>query len=98
MGGSGRFSFCGESGKILATAQKDSLQMCYLSSHEALQLTATFAVTAERMRADVEAQTLAGLYERASRVAFLKAHLIARKEEVRPIFGQNFRRAGYAAA
>jgi hypothetical protein len=72
--------------------------MSLLSSHEALQLTATFAVTAERMRADVEAQTLASLYERASRVAFLKAHLIAREEEVRPIFGQSFRRAAFAAA
>ena len=71
--------------------------MAFLSSHEALQLTATFAVT-ERMRADVEAQTLASLYERASRVAFLKAHLIAQEEEVRPIFGASLRRAAYAAA
>ena len=72
--------------------------MSFLSSHEALQLTATFAVTAERMRADGEAQMLANLYERASRVAFLKAHLIAREEEVRPVFGQISQRALFASA
>jgi hypothetical protein len=98
MGESGLFSFGRQSGKMLIPAQKDSFPMCFLSSHEALQLTATFAVTAERMRADVEAQTLASLYETASRIAFLKAHLIAREEEVRPMFGQSFRRAAYAAA
>jgi hypothetical protein len=72
--------------------------MSCLSSHEALQLTATFAVTAERMRADGEAQTLASLYERASRVAFLRAHIIARDEQVRPVFGQGFQRALFASA
>jgi hypothetical protein len=72
--------------------------MSLLSSHEALQLTATFAVTAERMRADQEAQALASLYERASRVAFLKAHVIAREEEVRPVFGQSSQRALFASA
>lgn len=91
------FLFKGNQVKYLYPLRR-ILSMSFLSSHEALRLTATFAVTAERMRADVEAQTLASLYERASRVAFLKAHLIAREEEVRPIFGQSFRRAAYAAA
>lgn len=72
--------------------------MSFLSSSEALQLTVTFAVTAERMRANDDARTLASLYERASRVAFLKAHVIAREEEVRPTFGQSFRRAAFAVA
>jgi hypothetical protein len=81
-----------------APAQKDFYQMSVLSSHEALQLTATFAFTAERMRTDAGSQTRASLYDRASRVAFLRAHLIARNEEGRPSFGQTFRRAMFASA
>lgn len=69
-----------------------------LSSHEALQLTATFAFTAERMRAHAHSHTRASLYDRASRVAFLKAHIIARHEQVRPVFGQSFRRSLFASA
>jgi hypothetical protein len=34
----------------------------------------------------------------ASRTAFLKAHLIASDEEMRPSFGESFRRAVYAVA
>jgi len=72
--------------------------MASLSSHEALELTARFAFTAERMRSDSDAQVRASLYERASRVAFLRAHLLAKDEEVRPTFGQSFRRAIFAVA
>jgi hypothetical protein len=50
------------------------------------------------MRADDAAdfQTKVDLYETASRVAFLKAHVIAKEEEVRPVPGQSFRRAAFA--
>jgi hypothetical protein len=70
--------------------------MSCLSSHEALQLTATFASAADRMRAD--ACPRASLYEIASRIAFLRAHVIARNEEGRPVFGQSFRGAAFASA
>ena len=74
--------------------------MAHLSSKEALQLAANFALTAEYMRATTESdiQTRANLYEKASRAAFLKAEIIARNEEIRPIFGEGFRRAAYAVA
>lgn len=69
-----------------------------LSSHQALELTASFAFTAERMRAHSQAQARAKLYERASRIAFLRAHRIARDEEICPAIGQTFRRAVFALA
>lgn len=69
-----------------------------LSSYQALELTASFAFTAERMRADSESQARANLYDRASRIAFLRAHRIARDEEARPASGQIFRRAVFAMA
>jgi hypothetical protein len=72
--------------------------MSCLSSHEALQLTATFASAADRMRADADACPRASLYEIASRIAFLRAHVIARNEEGRPVFGQSFRGAAFASA
>lgn len=72
--------------------------MSSLSSHQALALTASFAFTAERMRADSRAQARAKLYERASRIAFLRAHQISRDEETRPTFGQFYRRALFAQA
>lgn len=72
--------------------------MLSLSSHEALELTAKFAFAAERMRADADSCVRASLYERASRVAFLRAHMLARDEQVRPTFGQSLRRAIFAVA
>jgi hypothetical protein len=69
-----------------------------LSSHEALELTAHFAFTAERIRANSEYQARATLYERASRIAFLRAHILARDEEARPAFGESLRRANFAVA
>lgn len=72
--------------------------MSAMSSHEALQLTASFAFTAERLRTSPDAQTRANIYERASRIAFLRAHVLSRHEEVSPIFGQTFRRALFAIA
>jgi hypothetical protein len=74
--------------------------MAYLSSQQALQLAADFALTAEYVR-EAHASSLkttANLYETASRAAFLKAHVIAKDEEIRPSFGESFRRAAYAVA
>lgn len=69
-----------------------------LSAKQALQLAADFAFTADQMRSaeGVEFQTLANIYEKASRVAFLRAHIIAKDEEVRPRFGESFPRAVFA--
>jgi hypothetical protein len=69
--------------------------MAYLTSREALQLAADFALKAEYMRADtaVGFQTRADLYETASRVAFLKARVIAKDEALRPVVRDIFRRA-----
>jgi hypothetical protein len=73
--------------------------MSHLTSHEALQLTATFAFTADRMRAaDQSFGVRASICETASRVAFLRAHMIAKREEILPVFGDNFRRAVFAVA
>jgi hypothetical protein len=41
---------------------------------------------------------MAKLYETASRAVFLKAHVIAKGEEVRPAMGQSLRRAAFAVA
>lgn len=72
--------------------------MAHLTSREALQLAADFALKAEYMRSDDAAdfQTKADLYESASRVAFLRAHMIAKGEEVRPAVGTSCHRAALA--
>jgi hypothetical protein len=73
--------------------------MSSLTSHQALELTASFVCAAARMRAgDGDFQRRANLCETASRVAFLKATILARDEESRPVFGQNFRRGIFAIA
>lgn len=74
--------------------------MSPLSSQQALKLAADFARTADQMRtADgTDFQSLVKLYEKASRVAFLRAHIIAQDEEVRPRFGQVLHRAAFAIA
>jgi hypothetical protein len=74
--------------------------MFCLTSAQALQLAADFAFTAEYIRAAgaADAQTRAKLLETASRTAFLRAQVIAKDEEVRPVFGQSFRRAAFAVA
>ena len=74
--------------------------MANLTSQEALKLAADFALTAERMRLDDAAdfQSKAELYETASRVAFLKARVLALDEEVRPVLGTNLRRATFVVA
>jgi hypothetical protein len=75
-----------------------------LTSHQALELAADFAFTADYMRAaesdefQNHVHTMAKLYETASRAVFLKAHVIAKGEEVRPAMGQSFRRAAFAVA
>jgi hypothetical protein len=70
-----------------------------LTSHQAFELSASFSFHAERIRsAEGELHERARLCELASRVAFLRAHAIARSEESRPIFGQSFRRASFAVA
>jgi hypothetical protein len=69
-----------------------------LTSQEALQLTANFAFTADRMReADRAFAIRANICETASRVAFLRAHMIARQEEILPGFGECLRRRTFAA-
>lgn len=78
---------------------KDFFFMSQLSSHEALLLTSHFVSTAERMRvADAHSQVRAALCETASRIAFLRAHLIAKDEEIRPVFGGTSWRAAFAVA
>ena len=73
--------------------------MSQLTFHQALELTANFAFTAERMRAaDSDFQTRASLCETASRIAFLRAHILAKDEEARPSFGMIVRRAAFAVA
>jgi hypothetical protein len=70
-----------------------------LTSQEALSLTANFAIAADRLRtADESFEIRASICETASRVAFLRAHRIARREEVFPAFGETFRRASFASA
>lgn len=70
-----------------------------LTSYEALQLTAHFAITAERMKtADSDCCGRAAMFEAASRVSFLKAHLIAQKEESAAVFGEMSRRAVFTVA
>ena len=69
-----------------------------LTSQEALKLTARFALTADRMRSSQhDFEKCATLYETASRVAFLRAHLIAKQEEI-VAFGDTLRRAAFAIA
>jgi len=73
--------------------------MPQLTPLEALQLTSTFVSTAERMRTsgtDLEKRAL--LYDTASRVAFLRAHLLSQRDEVRPMFGEIQRRAIFSIA
>jgi acyl-coenzyme A thioesterase PaaI-like protein len=73
--------------------------MLSLTSHEALQLTATFAITAEYLRsAATPARVRARIYDTASRVAFLRAHVLLRQEEARPNFGEYARRSWFAKA
>lgn len=74
--------------------------MVHLTSQQALQLAADFAITAERLRAETapDFQNRANFYESACRVAFLRADVIARNEDTRPAFGQAFRRTAFATA
>lgn len=73
--------------------------MPQLTSLEALHLTTSFVFTAERMRAAGDTfATRAQLCETASRVAFLRARLLAKSEQIRPVFGETARRAIFAVA
>ncbi len=84
---------------LLAPAQKDYFLMSHLTSHEALRLTATFAFTADRMRAaNRDLATRASICETASRIAFLRAQSIAQREQIIPSLGQCYRRAVYSVA
>ena len=68
-----------------------------LTSQEALQLTANFAFTADRMReADRAFAIRANICETASRVAFLRAHIIARQEDILPGLGEYVQRRAFA--
>lgn len=69
-----------------------------LTSQEALRLTASFAFTADRMRAaDHSFEIRAQICETAIHVAFLRARLIER-EEILPLLGESFRRVVFAVA
>jgi hypothetical protein len=84
---------------MLIPAQKDSFSMSLLTSHQALELCASLSFQAERLRASHgEFHVRARLCDVASRVAFLRAHAIARDEETHPAFGQTFRKAAFAVA
>lgn len=73
--------------------------LCQLSSQEALRLTASFAFTADRVRgAYGPAQVRASICETASRVAFLKASKLAKREETSPALGRSLYRAAFASA
>jgi hypothetical protein len=73
--------------------------MLSLTSHEALQLTATFAFTAEYLRSsNAQARVRARIYDTASRVAFLRAHILHKHEEARPMLGHASRRARFTSA
>jgi hypothetical protein len=74
--------------------------MLQLTAQQALQLAADFALTADYVRAEnaTDSQSRAKFLETASRAAFLRAHAIARQEEVRPVFGEGIRRAAFAVA
>ena len=75
-----------------------SVQLTSLTSQNALELTAAFAFTADRMRAARGASEIrANICEIASRIAFLRAQSIARREELMPL-GDTFRRATFAVA
>ena len=70
-----------------------------LTSHEALRLTARFAFTADRIRAaESGCQIRASMCETASRISFLRAHMIAKDEQTCPALGEVFRRAPFAVA
>jgi len=71
--------------------------MSCLTPHEALHLTATFAFTADYVRAtDIGAR--ARIYEIASRVALLRASIPARHGDARPQVGIIARRSVFATA
>ncbi|HSP45915.1 MAG TPA: hypothetical protein VLO30_07980 [Chthoniobacterales bacterium] len=80
-------------------APKDFPMLC-LTSEQALQLAAEFALTADYLRAaaSTDSQARANLFDTASRAAFLRAQMIAKNQEVRPVLGQSFRRAAFAVA
>lgn len=71
-----------------------------LTSAQALQLAADFALAADHLRAanTSDSEAKASFLETASRAAFLKAQAIAKDEEIRPVFGQIFRLAAFAVA
>jgi hypothetical protein len=74
--------------------------MTYLTSQEALQLAADFALKAEYMRNDdaADSRVKADLYETASRVATMRAQMSAKGEQARPLLGINHRRATLVVA
>ena len=71
--------------------------MTRLTSREAFQLAAEFALKAHYMRADdaSDFQTKVDLYETASRVAVLRARAIGTAEDVHPVVGRSSVRAAF---
>jgi hypothetical protein len=66
--------------------------MLQLNSRQAIQLAADFALTANYMKTagDCDFQARVSLCEKASRIAFLKAHILAESEEERALSGESF--------
>lgn len=71
--------------------------MTHLTSGQALQLAAEFAVAAQHMR-DRSLESRANVCDIASRVALLKAQIIGRTERARPRFGETFSHTMFAGA
>jgi hypothetical protein len=70
-----------------------------LTSQEALQLAAAFRCTADRMRAAHGASPIrTQICATASRIALLRAHLIAEREEPSPSPSNAFQRAIFAVS
>jgi hypothetical protein len=72
--------------------------MSLLTSSQALQMAADFALAADHIRTanDSNCPGMAKLYDTACRVAFLRAHALASAEETHPALGDCFRRASFA--
>jgi len=82
-----------------STRSEGFVPVSHLTSHEALRLTANFAFTADRMRAaDQDFATRARICETASRIAFLRAHSLARREQILPNLGECYRRDAFSVA
>ena len=68
------------------------------NSREAMELTAFFAHTAGQLRATEGNSMRVNMFEAASRIALLRAHLLAQQEQARRGFYESYRAATFATA